>query len=230
MRERPCMPDYGPPRLAQWLLELFFPKRQVSPVLGDLREEFAEIASAKGTRDARRWYWRQTAKTIPHLLLAEFMAAPRERLGGLAAGLLAITLAYMPLYVVPAFHWGARGWPWVRAISLNGLVSADFYPVDWPQALRLVWMDLHRVIPPMTAGWVLARGKRGDTPATVWLTLATILLGIAGWFADGRLVTTPSSVWSLVWLSHPDAMVVCPIAIFIGGMWERITGRTKQEA
>lgn len=69
-------PRSGPPRLAAWLVELFASAGQAESILGDLHEEFSDLASKLGTLSARRWYWRQSVKTIFHLFGAAFRNAP----------------------------------------------------------------------------------------------------------------------------------------------------------
>lgn len=64
------------PWLAAWLVELFTPVEQADSILGDLREEFSEVTSKSGVAAARRWYWRQSVKTICHLSGAAFRNAP----------------------------------------------------------------------------------------------------------------------------------------------------------
>jgi hypothetical protein len=45
-------------------------------LLGDLMEEYSYLASKSGIAVARRWYWRQTTKTVAHLAATGFHAAP----------------------------------------------------------------------------------------------------------------------------------------------------------
>jgi hypothetical protein len=39
-------------------------------------EEFTALASTSGFAAARHWYWRQSVKTIAHLVGSEFRVAP----------------------------------------------------------------------------------------------------------------------------------------------------------
>ena len=64
------------PRLAAWLVELFASAEQAESILGDLQEEFSVLASKSGVVFARRWYWRQSVKTIFHIFGAAFRNAP----------------------------------------------------------------------------------------------------------------------------------------------------------
>jgi hypothetical protein len=74
MTQQPC--PARPPRIASWLVELFASAEQAESILGDLSEEFSQLASRSGIDHARRWYWRQTAKSIAHLAGAAFRVAP----------------------------------------------------------------------------------------------------------------------------------------------------------
>lgn len=65
-----------PPRLAAWFVDLFAPAERAESVLGDLHEEFSDIAQKSGVVPARRWYWRQSVKTIFHLFGAALRNAP----------------------------------------------------------------------------------------------------------------------------------------------------------
>jgi hypothetical protein len=69
-------PSIQPPRVATWVIGLFTSDKEDEAVPGDLLEEFSHLASRSGVAVARRWYWRQTAKTIVHLAGAAFYDAP----------------------------------------------------------------------------------------------------------------------------------------------------------
>jgi hypothetical protein len=58
------------------LITLFTPPVEAESILGDLLEEFADLARKSGIAFARRWYWRQTAKSITHLIGTAFRTAP----------------------------------------------------------------------------------------------------------------------------------------------------------
>ncbi|MDA0311430.1 MAG: permease prefix domain 2-containing transporter [Gemmatimonadetes bacterium] len=50
-----------PPRRADALLERALPSGSKGlTILGDLHQEFYDIASRRGIRRARRWYWRES--------------------------------------------------------------------------------------------------------------------------------------------------------------------------
>lgn len=70
------VPPPRPPRLGAWLVELFASAEQAESILGDFQEEFSDLISKSGVVSARSWYWRQSLKTIAHLLGAAFRTAP----------------------------------------------------------------------------------------------------------------------------------------------------------
>ena len=75
-----------PPRFAVWLLTLFALDDEAESILGDLLEEFSLLASKLGVPFARRWYWRQTLKTILQLGVLGFRTAPWLTTAAVAAG------------------------------------------------------------------------------------------------------------------------------------------------
>jgi hypothetical protein len=75
-----------PPRPAAWLVERFASADHAEALLGDLSEEFSDIASKSGVVCARQWYWRQAAKSIAHLAGAGFRFAPQSLTGAVLLG------------------------------------------------------------------------------------------------------------------------------------------------
>lgn len=67
---------FVPPRIASWLVSLFVAGEEGDSLLGDMLEEFSELAAKSGVARARRWYWRQTRKTVAHLFGNAFRVAP----------------------------------------------------------------------------------------------------------------------------------------------------------
>jgi hypothetical protein len=98
---------------------------------------------------ARLWYWRQVAKTVPHLFYAQLVLEPWQVFAAVVTGFLLLVLAYMPLYAV----------------------FPRYYPIPaegWPESLRLaclcIWLCLpyvQYILPPMLAGWIVARASKG---------------------------------------------------------------------
>jgi hypothetical protein len=92
-----------PPRLAAWLVDLFATREQAECILGDLREEFSDLASRSGIANARRWYRLQSAKTIAHLAGAALYDASPWPAGALLLGfLLSLFSAGLPEQLIVA--------------------------------------------------------------------------------------------------------------------------------
>ncbi len=77
-----------PPSLAVWLLSLFALAEKGESILGDLLEEFSLLVCKSGVASARRWYWRQTIKTVPRLAGFGFRSAPWLTAAAVAGGFL----------------------------------------------------------------------------------------------------------------------------------------------
>ncbi len=83
-------PFVQPPRIAVWFVDLFIPYEQAESIPGELLEEFSDLASKSGLVSARRWYWRQTAKTIVGLIGKGFREAPWLTVGTVLGGFLVL--------------------------------------------------------------------------------------------------------------------------------------------
>ena len=77
-----------PPSLALRLINLFAPVEDSESIVGDLLEEFSHLASNAGVAFARRWFWRQTVKSITHLFGRGFLGAPWSTAAVVAGGFL----------------------------------------------------------------------------------------------------------------------------------------------
>ena len=92
-----------PSRLAAWLVDLFASGEQAECILGDLSEEFSDLASRSGIANARRWYWLQSAKTIAHLAGAALHdASPWPAVALLLGFLLSLFSAGLPEQLIVA--------------------------------------------------------------------------------------------------------------------------------
>ena len=73
-----------PPRLAEGMLALALAAEDRGPVIGDLAEEFSELAAVGGMARARQWYWRQVLGSIPPVMgrrMARGLKALRRKNG-----------------------------------------------------------------------------------------------------------------------------------------------------
>ena len=77
-----------PPLVATWLVNRFAAGKEAESILGDLLEEFSILASKSGIAFARRWYWRQTGKTVVHLVAGALRVAPCPIAATVIGGLL----------------------------------------------------------------------------------------------------------------------------------------------
>jgi len=105
-----------PPRVAVWLLDLFTPYEQTESIPGDLLEEFSDVASKSGVANARRWYLRQSVRTILHLVRSGFRVAPWSIAGAVVGGVLLVQLGH-------AFTEGGFG----RGMSSSVITSTAFH-------------------------------------------------------------------------------------------------------
>jgi hypothetical protein len=77
-----------PPPVAAWLISLFAPSEKAESILGDLLEEFSVLANKSGMPSARKWFWRQTIKTVPRLAGFGFRTAPWMTAAAVVGGFL----------------------------------------------------------------------------------------------------------------------------------------------
>jgi hypothetical protein len=77
-----------PPRTALWLVDQFAAPDQREALIGDLQEEFTAVLATRGITPARRWFWRQTTRTLVHLIAASIRKSPARLLLSMLAGLL----------------------------------------------------------------------------------------------------------------------------------------------
>lgn len=84
-----------PPAIAVWLVTLFAPAQQAETMLGDLLEEFSDIASKSGATSARSWYRRQVARTVLYLVVGGIRSAPWSIGAGVLVGYLLLKFGFM---------------------------------------------------------------------------------------------------------------------------------------
>jgi hypothetical protein len=184
-----------PPRLATWLVDLFASTEEES-ILGDLLEEYSDLASKSGVAFARRWYWRQTMKTIAHLADTGFRVAPWSTAAAVAGGFL--------------LHRFVSGLP-------DKVLSAvtDRYLMYWSTHFKAyIWMLngmlIEHLVLSMFVGCVVALAAKGrEMIATMTLALVPCALmgGALIWVATHR----PLDVAWMLWLFAD------PFAIVVGG-------------
>ncbi|HWY21772.1 MAG TPA: permease prefix domain 2-containing transporter [Candidatus Acidoferrum sp.] len=187
-----------PPRIATWLVNLFTPAQEAESILGDLVEEFSELASRSGVQHARRWYWRQTAKTIAHLAGTAFRASPWSTAAVVVAGFL--------------LHGFVTGLP-DKVLS----AATDRYLAYWSTHFKTYMffatdgMLIGHLVLSMLVGCVIALAAKGREMVAT-MTLALVLCALIGaawvWVAMHGGMDVSWILWSCV----------DPLAIVVGGM------------
>jgi hypothetical protein len=148
----------APPRIAVWLLSLVATPDQFPAIVGDLLEEFSTIASRSSITAARRWHWRQSARTIAHLIGSQVRHAPTETV--------AFAIGGFVLYVVAerALHMSAE--------ALGSHTRVYFYLSAVPYWSVITAVE--RYVLPIMVGWTIARAARGRE-IMVALSVGTIV-------------------------------------------------------
>jgi hypothetical protein len=193
-----------PPRFAVWLIRVFSPGEEGETILGDLLEEFSPLALKTRNAAPRLWYWRQTLKTIPHLVAAGFGTAPWSTTAAVIGGFL--------------LHRFVHGLP----DKLLRVVT-DRYLAYWSTHLQIymLWatggMWITHLIASVFIGCLVASATmRREMVATVTLAL---VLGALGITASLVWLVRTGDTWMLA-LQCSDAL-----AVAVGGIIVRI-GRT----
>jgi hypothetical protein len=157
-----------PSRIAVWLVTLFARADEAESILGDLHEEFSDLTSKSGITLARRWYWRQTVKTIGHLISSGFRTAPWIITGAVVGGFL--------------LRWFLS---WLTDPALKRAIDAILYgygAYEDPHAY-LWWLSNMMLIQRLTVntligGLVAAIAKGREMTATLMLALAGDVVAI----------------------------------------------------
>jgi hypothetical protein len=186
-----------PPRVATWLVNLFTSSEEES-ISGDLQEEFSQLEKKSGLAFARRWYWRQTLKTIAHLFGGAFRAAPWSTTAIVVGGFLLLQFASrLPDKVLS--------------------VVTDRYLAYWSNhfSAYMFWatdgMLIAHLIVSMFVGCIVAFAAKGrEMVATITLDLVlSAMMGVAyfGWVA-GHWPMHMALLWILFQCSGPFAIVL----------------------
>ncbi|MGA9978549.1 MAG: permease prefix domain 2-containing transporter [Candidatus Sulfotelmatobacter sp.] len=187
-----------PPRVAAWLIGLFTSDKEAEAVPGDLLEEFSQLAAGAGITFARRWYWRQTARTITHLAGAAFRSAPWMMAAVVVGGFL--------------LHGFVSGLP-------DKLLSAvtDRYLMFWSAHFRAyLWvlngMLIEHLVLSMFVGCIVAFVAKGrEIVATVTLALVFCAMSAAAFL----WVATHGPMYGVGWMLWSCAD---PLAMVVGGV------------
>ena len=157
MTTRPV--EFQPPRAAAWLVGVCASPDESDAVLGDLREEFVDVAGREGVAAARRWYWRQALRSSGHLTFGPFRQRPWRMAG---AGVLAL---------LPT-------WPlaWLTKVAAEALVvRVDVYDVVSAAAFWQMAGLLPLFVAGVFVGWA---ARRPMTAAVAMLVMMLVLVSV----------------------------------------------------
>jgi len=191
----------APPRAATWLVGLFTSSAHAESIQGDLQEEFFPLVAKSGIAFARRWYWRQSLKTIFSLIGADFRSAPWTLAFAVASGFF--------------LQWFGASLP-ERLIELV-LHKIPIYPNHWNA--YVFWMTdgilIGELLESILLGAIVATAAKGkELVATITLGVGLLLIGTAThvlWMAVHR----PDSLFALQQIVN---LFIHTIAIVEGGV------------
>ncbi|MGC1415524.1 MAG: permease prefix domain 2-containing transporter [Candidatus Acidiferrum sp.] len=192
-----------PPRMAVWLVDLFTPNKQNESILGDLLEEFSELASKTGVAFARRWYWRQSIKTVAHLVITGFFDAPWLIACNVVGGWVLWLVAY-----------------WITEKSVNAILHTYrvYAHVDAYVFFLIYGVLIELVIEPLSIGCIVAATAKGRE------MVATMTLSFSIWAMDGVLLARSRHYWPMTnfqLLPLVVAIFVSPVMFVIVGVTAR---------
>lgn len=203
-----------PPPLAVWLMSLFTTHEQSETILGDLLEEFSDLALRSGGTFARRWYWRQSLRTTAHLIGAGFRVAPWQIAGAVVGGFL--------LYFLCA---GRLEHAVVAVLDLRREPHVTPYDT-WPQMQARMRSLQYGVVAghfllALFVGCIVAMTAKGRE------MVAGISLGLVLW--------APQMAWFLVWSArHEHAFLplqlIMPLSVSIMTIAGALVVRTGRSA
>ena len=175
-----------PPRFAIWLVNLFTAGEEAESILGDLVEEFSHLVTKSGVAFARRWYWRQTVKTIAHLFGSGFRVAPWSTTAAVIGGFLLLRVvsglperaifAVVERYRVFDRHFNAYVFLATDGIAIGHVLASLF------------------------VGSVVAMAaKRREMIATTMLVLVLVAMSVVGSLVMVSRTGDGSFLWMLPW-------------------------------
>jgi hypothetical protein len=172
---------------------------------GDLLEEFSDLALKSGVAFARRWYWRQSVRTIAHLIGSGFRFAPWRIVAAVLIGrwLLPYGLMLPEKTIVAVLRWH----PVYPNYDHENVYELWMFWV--PLAIQIGW-----VIVPLLIGCFVAMAVRGrEMLATMTLGLTLVAPRLVGLIVhrQGHPFSGPPFLRTTI-------LYVFPVACVIGGL------------
>lgn len=166
-----------PPRIAEALLRSLGARADFcEPLLGDLAEGFAMRVDRDSADSARRWYWRETIRAVPHLL-ADWRRSLRAEDVRHLAGVVFTSYVFtaMLVFLGVALATGA-------ADALGSTIRAPAYPFSRVVLIAL-WLPVaisSTVLGGYIAAWLDRRAPLASAIALglVWSAISLTVGGI----------------------------------------------------
>ena len=161
-----------PPRIAAWLVALFIKEEQTGKQ-EQIPDKFSDMALTCGRGAARRWYWKQSAKTIAGHIAQEFRTGPCLIFGAAFGGAL-------------LFYLGMEHLDLTRIIAiLNHHVTPYYDPRG--VARREFWMQntllIIGLLESLIVGCLVAGvAKRREMIATISLSIISLVITVTGFW------------------------------------------------
>jgi peroxiredoxin len=189
-----------PPRTAVWLLSLFTLAEEAESIQGDLLEEFSLLVSKSGVGSARRWYWRQTMKTVPQLAAVGFRTAPWKTAAAVVGGFL------LPKLLVPLVG------PAIFAVLVKYQVPEHHFSTY--VFFASTGIDIGILLTFLFIGFAVAlASEQREMVATITLGLIEALMAVIAFLYN---VTTPGHgalLWWSTWVFADCFVIVLAGAI-----------------
>jgi hypothetical protein len=187
-----------PPRVAVWLAKLFTPPEEAESVQGDLLEEYSDLASHSGVGIARKWYWRQSLKTIAQFAGMGFRVAPWSTAAAVVGGYLLLRLV--------------SGLPERAIFAVLHRYRVFEHHFDTYVFFASDGIAIGHVITSLFVGCMVALATKGrEMVATMTLALVLFGMGGAAYFWLVARTGNESLLWMLPWY------VADWLAIVVGG-------------
>jgi len=204
-----------PPRIAVWLLNLFALGEESESMLGDLLEEFSLLASKSGVGFARRWYWRQTIRTVPQLARVGVRTAPWLTCAAIVGGFCLRRLV-APL-VEPAIFAVLERYQLFFEHHFGTLLF-----------LTSTGIDIGHIITFLFIGFFVAfAARRNEMVATIALALYWAALSVVGSIVGVARTGNDALLWRLTWYFADSFAIVIAGAIV---RTHRLAARSRPSA
>jgi hypothetical protein len=194
-------PDFvRPPAIAVRLISVLARAEDAESIQGDLLEEFSLLVSRLGAPSARRWYWRQTLKTIPRLVGAGFRAAPWMAGAAVIGGFLLRRLVA----------------PWVEPAVFAVLDRYQVFDhhISVYRFIASTGIDIGHLITFLLIGFLVALvAKQSEIAATAVLALIWAALAVVGSIYGATRTGDYALLWRLTWYLGDSFAIVLAGAI-----------------